>query len=304
LHNILIVSSNFIIGFSLKTPFEEIMDKCGDIDSLKEMDLELLPRKWELLGNVLILKLDPGLKEHWFELAEVYADVLQAKAVLRRFDIIRGVYREPGVELLVGDSGNTETIHKENKVVFKLDPLRIMFSSGNIDERIRISTMASRDEVVVDMFSGIGYFALPIAVHSRPNQILACELNPKAYDYLCQNIKLNKVENIVRPIQGDNRTSLPNSVADRIIMGYLKCDRSHLESAFEILKPKGGTVHFHDVGFKDEVLESAFNKVTVALTESRFNGKFKAELANHYYIKSFGPKLVHIVLDIKFQEIS
>jgi tRNA wybutosine-synthesizing protein 2 len=291
-------------GFRLKTPFEQIKDKCKEITSLNEQDYELLPRKWELLGNVLILKLDPGLKEHWFDLAKVYADVLQAKAVLRRFDIIRGIYREPGVELLVGDTGDTETIHKENKVIFKLDPLRVMFSSGNIDERIRISTLADQDEVVVDMFSGIGYFAIPIAVHSKPCQILACELNPVAYDYLCQNIKLNKVENIIQPIRGDNRTSLPKSVADRIVMGYLGCDDSHLVSAFEILKPKGGTIHFHDVGFKDEALDSAFGKVLDALTKSSFKDKFKAELAHHYFIKSFGPKLVHVVLDIKFGEIS
>jgi hypothetical protein len=42
--------------------------------------------------------------------------------------------------------------------------------------------MAKHDETVVDMFAGIGYFSLPLAVHSKPTKIIACELNPNAYD--------------------------------------------------------------------------------------------------------------------------
>jgi tRNA wybutosine-synthesizing protein 2 len=286
----------------LKTPFEIIKDKCCELLVLDERGLEFLPHKWELLGKVLILKLDDHLKEQWLELARIYAEVLNAKVVLRRYDKVRGVYRKPGVELLMGDSTNTETIHKENKVVFKFDPLRVMYSSGNIDERIRISTMAKPDEIVIDMFSGIGYFALPIALHSRPSRIFACEMNPVAYDYLCENIVLNNVENIVQPILGDNRKSLPNSIADRIIMGYLKIESSHLISAFESMNPMGGTIHFHDVGFKDEVLDSAYNKFDEYLQNSRFKDKFNIELTDHYFIKSFGPKLNHIVLDIKLTE--
>jgi len=33
-----------------------------------------------------------------------------------------------------------------------------MFSSGNMDERIRMSMISDKNEVVVDLFAGIGYF--------------------------------------------------------------------------------------------------------------------------------------------------
>ena len=285
------------------TPFEEIQTKCKESLNLSEPELALLPRKWELLGDVLVLRLEPGIKRHWRNIAPIYAGVLKAKAVLRRFDKIRGVYREPGVELLYGNPGNLETIHKENKVTYKFDPLLIMFSSGNIDERIRISKMANKHETVVDMFSGIGYFALPIAVHSKPQKVVACELNPVAFDYLCENIKLNKVESIVEPILGDNRKEIPHNFADRIIMGYIKSDHSHRAAAVNILKPNGGIIHYHDVGFEDEVIEQSFDKFKHSLIELEYNNRFNMELMSFYKIKSFGPKLTHAVLDIKLESI-
>ena len=98
----------------MNTPLDEIKSICKKELLFSESVLDLLPQKWELLGDVLILKLDSKLKNHWNNIARVYAKILKAKAVLRRYDKIRGTYRKPGVELLFGDPKNTETLHKEN----------------------------------------------------------------------------------------------------------------------------------------------------------------------------------------------
>lgn len=39
-----------------------------------------------------------------------------------------------------------------------------MFSSGNRSEKLRMGKLDCRDEVVVDLFAGIGYFVLPFLV--------------------------------------------------------------------------------------------------------------------------------------------
>ena len=287
---------------SIKTPFEEILEGCNAILALDKSMLVFLPQKWELLGDVVILKLPKKLKRFWREIAEVYAKVLHAKAILRRVDKIRGIYREPGVELILGDS--TETIHYENKVKFKFDASKIMFSSGNIDERIRIATLAKKNDIVADMFAGIGYFCLPIAIHSKPKKVIACELNPTAFQYLCENIRLNHVEDIVQPILGDNRERIPAQCADRIVMGYIKSDESHIAAAFRILKPTGGIIHFHDVGFKKDAIRNAFSKIQNSLANWGFDSQFELLKKNYYMIKSYGPKLVHLVLDIEFKPIT
>ena len=110
------------------TPFEDIMQSLMLPNHLRVF----LPKKWELLGDVLILKFPEELEPIKVEIAKAYAKELHAKTVLRDLGIA-GNLREPNVELLWGSE--TETIHKENKVMFKLDCSKLMFSSGNIDVR-------------------------------------------------------------------------------------------------------------------------------------------------------------------------
>ena len=280
-----------------KRPIDQIIEKCKKTLDLTPSEFELLPTKWELLGDILILRLPLKLKSYWNKIASIYAEQLHARSVLRRFDKIQGVYRQPGVEFLYGDE-HTETTHIENKVKFRIDPMQIMFSSGNIDERIRIATLAQPQDTIVDMFGGIGYFSIPLAVHSKPKKIIACELNPVAFEYLNTNIQLNHVGHIIQAILGDNRKMIPEGIADRIVMGYIKSDDTHRAAAIKILKPMGGVLHFHDVGFKNNVKKTALDKFSNSLENSGFNKNFEMKLLNYYKIKSYGPKLDHVVLDI------
>ena len=80
-------------------------------------------------------------------------------------------------------------------------------------ENIKEDTSISEDgETIVDMFAGIGYFSIPMAVHSKPAKIYSVEINPVSYSYLCQNTVLNKVEDIVEPILGDCRETAPREL--------------------------------------------------------------------------------------------
>ena len=293
-NNIKVVTQTSPVGrIEQQEPFEIIYSKCKkSVSPLSRKELDQLPRKWELLGDVLVLKFPVELETHARELAPIYANVLGAETVLRETDPIKGPMRIPTMEILYGD--RTETVHKENGVLFKFDASKLIFSSGNIDERARIAVIPKSNETIVDMFAGIGYFTLPIAVHSRPDKIYACELNPIAYDYLCQNIKLNGVDNIVEPIPGDNRDTAPENVADRVIMGFIKNTREFLPKALRILKHGTGTLHYHDTCPNEVLPDKPFEDVKKAAAEVQRN----AELLNYYKIKSYAPGVSHVVIDV------
>lgn len=267
-------------------PFDLIAEAV-DIDA----DLKgLLPRKWEKLGDVLVLRLSQELASQRVKIAEAYAKVLGAKAVLQEVSGIEGEWRLPRVEKIWG--GDTETVHVEGGVRFKLDPAKVMFSSGNLPERIRMGRICAPGETVVDMFAGIGYFTIPIAVHSRPRRVFACEVNPTAFNYLEENIRINRVDTVTA-LLGDCLGTAPGGTADRVIMGYLRA-QEYLPKAFEVLKSEG-VLHYHETCPNELVDTRPWSTVREAADEA---GR-EVGLLRHHRLKSYAPGVSHVVLDVE-----
>ena len=256
-----------------------------------------LPDKWEKIGDVLTIKLNESLRKYQEKIGERYAEILHCKTVLNDVGGISGTYRKPKVEILYG-SKNTETIHKENGIRYKLDLQKIMFSSGNMDERKRMANISNKNETVVDLFAGIGYFTIPMAVYSKPKKIFSCEINPIAYEYLCKNIVLNHVTSVVKPLLGDNRSMAPKNIADRVIMGYIDDTYRFLPTAIDRLKNGTGIIHYHDV-FPNELIPEKSLKFVQEISKKYDTN---AKLLKYNYIKSYAPGVSHVVFDIKIGE--
>jgi tRNA wybutosine-synthesizing protein 2 len=132
----------------------------------------LLPRRLRIYGHVAVLWLKPEAVSHKESIGlKVLEYDLRIRSVLRRTDAISGPFRRPALELIAGSS-ETETNLSENGCTFHLDPMKVMFSLGNKAERERISLLGT-DELVIDMFAGIGQFTIPMAVHASPRAIHA-----------------------------------------------------------------------------------------------------------------------------------
>jgi len=245
-----------------------------------------------LLGDVLILKLDEGLRRIEREVARAYADVLGAKTVLEDVGGIAEEFRRPQVRLILGE--RTETVHKENGVLFKLDTSEVMFSSGNIDERIRMATICERDDIVVDMFAGIGYFSIPMAVHSKPAEIYSIEISPVAFGYLCENVRLNDVGEIICPILGDCLEVAPEGLATRVVMGYLSNGEKYLPKAMRVIGEEG-VIHYHEACPNELLLERPASTVQkTAKKEGR-----EPVILSQRRIKSYAPGVSHVVIDVR-----
>jgi len=254
-------------------------------------ELSLLPCSWYILGDIIIVKIQPELNCFKHKIGAALLDIYpRCKSVLRDFGI-EGQFREPVREVIAGDT--SETIHKENGALFKLDAMKIMFSQGNLRERIRMSRLG-KGENVVDMFAGIGYFAVPMAVHSQPQSVTAIELNPVAYRYLVENTRLNRVEDIVQPVLGDCIERTPKGEADRVVMGMVQVTDRFLKTGIRALKP-GGIIHYHQTvpswKFPDAAIGDV-SKVARALGLS-------AEILGCTRVKKYSPGVVHAVVDAR-----
>ncbi|MGD0951617.1 MAG: class I SAM-dependent methyltransferase family protein [Methanotrichaceae archaeon] len=251
--------------------------------------LELLPRGWFILGDIIIVKIQPQLERFKHQIGDALLSIYpRCKSVLCDFGI-EGPLREPVREIIAGAS--SETVHRENGVFFKLDALRVMFSQGNLRERMRMSHLG-RDEIVVDMFAGIGYFALPMAVHAKPKRVLAIEINPVAYGYLKENVRLNHAESIVEPVLGDCQKATPQGVADRVMMGYVGATDRYLRTGIQALRP-GGVLHYHQTIPSRKYPDDAIKDVVEAAEKL---GK-RVEILNYARVKKYSPGVVHAVVD-------
>lgn len=274
------------------TPFDRIkknLSKMLPVDCLKR-----LPKKWEKIGTVVVVKIPKELTQYQEIIGKGYATELGCLSALNDVGGISGVYRTPAVKLLWGSS-QTETVHKENGVRYALDPQKVMFSSGNMAERKRMGMISNRKETVVDLFAGIGYFTIAMAVHSRPKKIVACEMNPVAFEYLCKNIVLNQVTDIVEPLRGDNREIAPKGCADRVLIGFLKETELFLPVALECLRNHMGVLHFHDLVSNREISEQPLKQIQKIADEYNRH----ATLLLTREIKSYAPGISHVVLDVR-----
>lgn len=263
-------------------------------------EIERAPASWAVVGDVILVSFPPECPDRAAvgdALLELHGE---AETVLARGGVA-GETREPAVEVVAG-SGDTETIHTEHGTRYALDLAEVMFAPGNQAERVRMGEVVSEDERVLDMFAGIGYFALPMARAGA--DVVAVEKNPTAFRYLAENAQLNGVAANVECVLGDCREYDSTEPFERVVMGYYDSlgghgddtdlDPSYLSAAFDALGG-AGTVHVHTTCPEPEFPERAVGRVESVAEKCGVAVEIRASRV----VKSHSEGVVHGVLDVE-----
>lgn len=268
--------------FKRKTDFSIILKK----KIPREMH-EYIPGRYKIIGDIILIKVPAELDEYLNSVGDVLLSIHPRCKSVWRDKGKKGMLRIPETELIAGEG--SETIHKESGCQFKLDITKVMFSPGNHAERTRMGKKIRKGETIVDMFAGIGYFSIPIALHSMPHRVYSIEVNPNSYRYLLENIKINDVSKIT-PILGDSQVMTPEKVADRVIMGHIDCPE-FLPTAVRALKKDGGTIHYHE-STPEAVLDRPIKRV-----EEACKNEGREVEPNLRKVKHYSPGVIHVVVD-------
>ena len=271
---------------------------------------EVVPTKWEKLGNLVLLPVDWGgdgvaetLQAHrnaetlWRAMAEA----LNAEALGVQAPIANDTFRSSQVRMLLG---SPHVRFVDHGITFAFDASKVMFSSGNITERRRIGALDMSGETVVDAYAGVGYYAFPMLIHSGAARVHACEINPASLEGLRAGAEANGLTDRLVVHEGDNANSLVDlrGQADRCHLGLLPSSEAAWEACLLALKPTGGTLHIH-MNVEEERIE-AWSKATVARFRSlvEHHGlSFSVKSVHLERVKWFAPRVRHVVLDLNFR---
>ena len=155
---------------------------------------------------------------------------------------VEGEYRTRRFVVLAGDP-TTRTRVTEYGLNFDVDLAHAYFSARLSTERQRVLDQMGEGERVLDMFAGVGPFAITLA--RKAAIVFAADLNPSAVHLLVHNITLNRAENVI-PMLADaghlDRIGLDSF--DRVIMNLPMAAPQFLAVAAGLCRD-GGMIHFY-----------------------------------------------------------
>ena len=151
----------------------------------------------------------------------------------------------------------------EQGISQSFDMTRVMFSRGNITEKIRFGKLVQENEIVLDMYAGIGYYTLPALIHGKARHVYACEWNEHAANALKYNLAANGVEDRATVLVGDCRQLALNSILS-------KCLTASVSGCFPVVKVGGEQLSRH---FERRLVDG-FMYMATFLTRSCVCGSF------------------------------
>jgi tRNA (guanine37-N1)-methyltransferase len=201
---------------------------------------------------------------------------------------VSGEFRTREYEILAGKPvTRTEVIEYGHR--FCVDLSSAYFSARLSSERQRILERMGKNEIVLDMFAGVGPFAISLA--TRAAFIVASDINPDAVRWMLVNLAKNRIQNVL-PVLADAHR-LPATIPwrfDRIIMNLPLSGTDFLSDAFYLCRP-GGIIHFY----------------TLVSTEGEHNdviSEMGGEVIAERVVRSYSPAQWHAVYDIRMKEDS
>lgn len=265
---------------------------------------KFIPTSFDRLGDVILLKLDPELSDWKSIIGSELLKQFTVKSVFNKLGDVETEFRTIPWECIAGPD-NPVTIHRMHGLRFRVDITKVYFNARLSNEYYRIASLCQDEETIIDMFAGIGPFAL-LCASLKSVTVYALDINPSAIELLHQNISLNKrhLHGTIYPSCGDSKQliqSLPQ--ATKIIMNLpgLAIDFL-LEAAGHLAE--GGTIFLHQFIHlskeekKNDLVEPA---KLIHAKLSQINAK--TEKSYSYVIsgnklRDVSPSKTHVVWDI------
>jgi tRNA (guanine37-N1)-methyltransferase len=258
-----------------------------------------LPRSADFVGDIAVLEIPSELENYRQKIGEAILETnKRIHTVLAKASAVEGIYRTRKLDVIAGEA-KTVTVHKEYGCVYHVDLSKAYFSPRLSNEHARVAGLVNEGETVVDMFAGVGPFAIQIARQRERVCVYAVDLNPDAIELLNKNIAANRVVAGVTPILGDVRRVVHERLtgaADRVVMNLPEKAIEFVDVACEAIKPAGGIMHYYEFTNASDPAKTAGVRLVEAV--ERGNRKVNKVLTSRI-VRATAPFRWQVVVDAK-----
>ena len=255
-------------------------------ESAERCDFEPLPERLvlprhELVGGIAIMQdCDPA------GAGRILASRPSLHSVLCAAGEVSGEFRTREFKVLAGiPTTRTKVIEYGHR--FTVDLSAAYFSARLSSERQRILERMGDHETVLDMFAGVGPFAITLA--ARAALVVASDINPQAVTLMLVNLAQNHTKNVL-PVLADAH-HLPEIIPwqfDRVVMNLPLSGSAFLSDGFHLCKP-GGTLHF-------------YSRVSKEGEHNDLIHELGGEIIAERVVRSYSPGQWHAVYDVRAGE--
>ena len=216
-----------------------------DVARVPQNLMPLLPTSFDVMGNIAVIKIPEELAPFESEIADAILRAQTSVKVVAADACVKGPLRIRELRILAGPH-RTETAHREFGLSYQVDVSKAYFSPRLGSERMRVAEHVQPGEAVVDMFAGVGPYAVLIAKRRQPRIVYAFDANPDAFRYLAENVRRNRAS-LVEPRLGDALRLLADvEPPDRVIIDYPQDPDPAYRTALARILPNG-VIHYYAI---------------------------------------------------------
>ncbi len=258
---------------------------------------EFIPKAYDAIGDIIVVDIPKEVLEFQVEIGRALLSLFPAiNTVYRKASAVSGILRIRDLEFLAGEE-KCETEHHEHGVKILVDVCNVYFSPRLGNEHNRIAKIIQKDEVIIDLFTGVGSFPLHIAKHSK-STIYAIDINKTAIQCLEKSIEINKLKGEINALTGDCRdltTNLPK--ADKVIMNLPSKSIEYLDVACKVIKP-GGHLFFYSFVSDDNPENEVLSLLEQKLQDVNWS---ISKIINFQKVRESAPHEIHACLEVSIE---
>jgi tRNA (guanine37-N1)-methyltransferase len=267
-------------------------------DVLEPGERHIVFSSYDVIGDIIIMKIPKSLQYKRYAIGKrLLEHTKYAKCVFLQTSSVEGDFRLRKLELLAGVN-RTVTEYREHGCRFKVDVSGVYFSPRLSTERQRIAENVRENEIITNLFAGVGTFSILIAKRNPRSTVFSIDSNPKANILCLVNAKLNKVQDRVFPFCGDAKYISGNLLAGlshRVLMPLPEKAKEFVDSAIACLRNKNGYVHYF-AHIRAHNKKDAVTEGKLATTEA-FR-QYNHVVGTTRIVREVGPRLYQIVSDV------